>query len=414
MKAFSYKSTTLCANDIEITDLVKEYESPLYVYSQKTIEDNYLEFKNAFKSNSHLICYAVKANSNLAILNILASLGSGFDVVSIGELKRVLKAGGDSAKCVFSGVGKTKEEIIFALEQKIHCFNIESEQELKLIANIAKDMNLVAPISIRVNPNVDAKTHPAISTGLAKNKFGIDILKVVDLYKIANNDKYLDIQGVDCHIGSQITNKQPFLDALDKVLDLVSKLSKENIAIKHLDLGGGVGIDYQDNQTINIADYIADIEAKTKLKIILEPGRAIVGNAGIFVTKVEFIKQNTTKNFAIVDGAMNDLLRPSLYDAYHRVLPVKLKDSGINGNWDIVGPICETGDYFAKNRNLTLETDDLLAIMDAGAYGFTMASNYNTRPMVAEVLVLNSKSKLIRKRQTIEELFSLEDANCIK
>jgi diaminopimelate decarboxylase len=407
MSVFDYKDGVLFAENIDVKNLASKYKTPLYVYSQSQIENNFLEFKNSFSKNDNLVCYAVKANSNLAILNTIASLGGGFDVVSIGELKRVIASGGESKKCVFSGVGKTSEEIIFALNQDIYCFNVESESELYLIAKIAKDLKKVAKISIRVNPNVDAKTHPAISTGLAENKFGIDILKVAPLYEFANDNENLEVQGVDCHIGSQITDIQPFLDAFDKVLELVNQLKSKNINISHLDLGGGVGINYDNNPTINICDYIQKIEEKTDLKIILEPGRAIVGNAGIFITKVLFTKQNEAKNFAIIDGAMNDLLRPSLYGAYHNILPV-VASNDAKLSWEIVGPVCETGDYLGKNRNLNIKEGDLLAVMDSGAYGFTMASNYNTRVNPVEVLVKNTSEKIIRPRQIVEDLFKSE------
>jgi diaminopimelate decarboxylase len=407
MSVFDYKDGVLFAENIDVKNLASKYKTPLYVYSQSQIENNFLEFKNSFSKNDNLVCYAVKANSNLAILNTIASLGGGFDVVSIGELKRVIASGGESKKCVFSGVGKTSEEIIFALNQNIYCFNVESESELYLIAKIAKDLKKVAKISIRVNPNVDAKTHPAISTGLAENKFGIDILKVAQLYEFANDNENLEVQGVDCHIGSQITEIQPFLDAFDKVLELVNQLKSKNINISHLDLGGGVGINYDNNPTINICDYIQKIEEKTDLKIILEPGRAIVGNAGIFITKVLFTKQNEAKNFAIIDGAMNDLLRPSLYGAYHNILPV-VESNDAKLSWEIVGPVCETGDYLGKNRNLNIKEGDLLAVMDSGAYGFTMASNYNTRVNPVEILVKNTSEKIIRPRQIVEDLFKSE------
>jgi diaminopimelate decarboxylase len=407
MSVFDYKDGVLFAESIGVKHLASKYQTPLYVYSQSQIESNFLEFKSSFSKNDNLVCYAVKANSNLAILNTIASLGGGFDVVSIGELKRVIASGGESKKCVFSGVGKTSEEIIFALNQNIYCFNVESESELYLIAKIAKDLKKVAKISIRVNPNVDAKTHPAISTGLAENKFGIDILKVAQLYEFANDNENLEVQGVDCHIGSQITEIQPFLDAFDKVLELVNQLKSKNINISHLDLGGGVGINYDNNPTINICDYIQKIEEKTDLKIILEPGRAIVGNAGIFITKVLFTKQNEAKNFAIIDGAMNDLLRPSLYGAYHNILPV-VESNDAKLSWEIVGPVCETGDYLGKNRNLNIKEGDLLAVMDSGAYGFTMASNYNTRVNPVEILVKNTSEKIIRPRQIVEDLFKSE------
>jgi diaminopimelate decarboxylase len=410
--SFSYNNNKLCVEDIEISSLAQAYDTPLYIYSQSLIENNFLKFSQAFADYPHLICYAVKANSNLAILNALSQLGSGFDIVSKGELQRVIAAGGLPEKCVFSGVGKTTEEITFALEQGIYCFNIESIAELELIGRIAQDLGKVAGISIRVNPNVDAKTHPYISTGLKENKFGIDIDLAYDLYLQANTNKNLKILGIDCHIGSQITDEEPFLDALDKVLVLFNKLQDSGIKISHLDLGGGIGINYENNSTIDITNYVQKIIAKTpNIKIILEPGRAIVGSAGVFITQVLFTKQQGQKNFAIVDGAMNDLLRPSLYQAYHRVLSVENKDGG--EIYDIVGPVCETGDYLAKDRRLNLKSGDLLAVMDVGAYGFVMASNYNTRPMVAEVMVKGNKHKLIRKRQTIEEIFNLEENNAI-
>jgi diaminopimelate decarboxylase len=413
MSVFTYKEGELYTENVSLETLANEYQTPLYIYSQTAIEGNFLEFQNAFTKNDSLICYAVKANSNLAVLNTIAKLGGGFDIVSLGELKRVIAAGGDPAKCVFSGVAKTTQEIEFALQQGIYCFNVESQAELLRISEVAKNLQKVAPISIRVNPNVGAKTHPYISTGLSENKFGIDILQVVDLYRFANKDPYVSVQGVDCHIGSQITEDTPFIDALDKVLELVEVLKKEHINIAHLDLGGGIGIDYENNKTIDIQSYISKIEAKTDIKIILEPGRAIVGSAGVFVTQVEFLKQNSAKNFAIVDGGMNDLLRPSLYQAYHNMLPIKQHSQGISAQWDVVGPVCETGDYFGKNRDLTLQQGDLIAVMDTGAYGFVMSSNYNTRPLVAEVMVKNNMHKLIRKRQSVEDLFKDEETSGI-
>ncbi|WP_369179025.1 diaminopimelate decarboxylase [Candidatus Thiodubiliella endoseptemdiera] len=385
------------------------YGSPLYVYSRTDIEDNWRQFDQAFGTHPHLVCYAVKANSNLAVLNVLAKCGAGFDIVSVGELERVLAAGGNANKCVFSGVAKTVIEIERALEVGVRCFNVESASELQRIETVAKSVNKKAPISIRVNPNVDAKTHPYISTGLKENKFGIDIDEAIDLYKKAQNSEFLDIQGLDCHIGSQITDVSPFLDALDKVLALVEQLNDQGIHIHHLDLGGGVGIDYEGEETIDIQAYVdAIISQVGKTEIILEPGRAIVGNAGIFITKVEFLKQNSDHEFAIVDGAMNDLLRPSFYNAYHNVLPINQNPTGITAQWDIVGPICETGDFLAKNRDLSLSEGDYLAVMSAGAYGFTMSSNYNSRPRVAEVMVSDTKHQCIRKRETIQDLFAQE------
>jgi len=385
------------------------YGSPLYVYSRSDIEDNWREFDQAFGNHPHLVCYAVKANSNLAVLNVLAKIGAGFDIVSAGELERVLAAGGQANRCVFSGVAKTVDEIERALKVGVRCFNVESASELDRIESVAKSLDTQAPISIRVNPNVDAKTHPYISTGLKENKFGVDIDDAIDLYQKAHHSKYLNVQGLDCHIGSQLTEVSPFLDALDKVLELVDQLNQQGVEITHLDLGGGVGIQYNDEQTIDIKTYVkAIIEKVGNTEIILEPGRAIVGNSGVFITKVEFLKQNSDHSFAIVDGAMNDLLRPSFYNAYHQVLPISEGTTGIQANWDLVGPICETGDFLAKGRALSLSQGDYLAIMSAGAYGFTMSSNYNSRPRVAEVMVSGDQHHLVRKRETIQDLFDKE------
>ncbi len=406
---FSYHNQILHAESVAITDLMATYGSPLYVYSRTDIEDNWRQFDQAFGTHPHLVCYAVKANSNLAVLNVLAKCGAGFDIVSVGELERVLAAGGNANKCVFSGVAKTVIEIERALEVGVRCFNVESASELKRIETVAKSVNKKAPISIRVNPNVDAKTHPYISTGLKENKFGVDIDEAIDLYQKAHQSQHLSVQGLDCHIGSQITIVAPFLDALDKVLTLVEQLNDHGIHIHHLDLGGGVGIDYEGEQTINIQAYIDAILSKVgPTEIILEPGRAIVGNAGIFITKVEFLKQNSDHAFAIVDGAMNDLLRPSFYNAFHNVLPVNKNATGTQAQWDLVGPICETGDFLAKNRDLSLREGDYLALMSAGAYGFTMSSNYNSRPRVAEVMVSNENHQLVRERETVQDLFAQE------
>jgi len=388
---------------------METYGSPLYVYSQTDIENNWREFDQAFGSHPHLVCYAVKANSNLAVLNTLAKIGAGFDIVSEGELERVLAAGGQANRCVFSGVAKTAREIKRALEVGVRCFNVESASELDRIESVAQLLNTQAPISIRVNPNVDAMTHPYISTGLKENKFGVDIDDAINLYQQANNSEYLNVQGLDCHIGSQLTEVSPFLDALDKVLELVGQLNQQDITITHLDLGGGVGIRYDDEQTIDIKSYIEAMIAKVgNIEIILEPGRAIVGNAGIFITKVEFLKQNSEHSFAIIDGAMNDLLRPSFYNAYHHVLPIDKDANGVQASWDLVGPICETGDFLAKGRELSLSQGDYLALMSAGAYGFTMSSNYNSRPRVAEVMVSGNQHNLVRERETIQDLFNKE------
>ncbi len=385
------------------------YGSPLYVYSRRDIENNWREFDQAFGAHPHLVCYAVKANSNLAVLNVLAKIGAGFDIVSQGELERVLAAGGQASRCVFSGVAKTANEIERALEVGVRCFNVESASELDRIESVAQSLNTQAPISIRVNPNVDAKTHPYISTGLKENKFGVDIDDAIGLYQRAQDSEYLDVQGLDCHIGSQLTEVSPFLDALDKVLELVGHLNQQGIEITHLDLGGGVGIRYDDEQTIDIKAYVEAMIAKVgDIEIILEPGRAIVGNAGVFITKVEFLKQNSEHSFAIIDGAMNDLLRPSFYNAYHQVLPISENSNGIQASWDLVGPICETGDFLAKGRELSLSQGDYLALMSAGAYGFTMSSNYNSRPRVAEVMVSGDQYHLVRERETIQDLFNNE------
>jgi diaminopimelate decarboxylase len=406
---FSYQNQILHAESVAITDLMDAYGSPLYIYSRTDIENNWREFDQAFGAHPHLVCYAVKANSNLAVLSVLAKCGAGFDIVSIGELERVLAAGGEAGKCVFSGVAKTIIEIERALEVGVRCFNVESVSELKRIETVAKSKGKQAPISIRVNPEVDAKTHPYISTGLKENKFGVDMNNAVDLYQQAQNSEHLSVQGLDCHIGSQITEVSPFLDALDKVLDLLKQLNNTGINIQHLDLGGGVGIDYEGNETINIQAYIDAIVSKVgNTEIILEPGRAIVGNAGIFVVKVEFLKQNSEYSFAIVDGAMNDLLRPSFYNAYHQVLPIQENARGTKANWDLVGPICETGDFLAKDRYLSLSAGDYLALMSAGAYGFVMSSNYNSRPRVAEIMVAGNSHQCVRQRETIEDLFTKE------
>jgi diaminopimelate decarboxylase len=407
--SFSYQNKHLHVESVNIIDLASAYGSPLYVYSRTHIEQSWQKFNQAFGQHPHLICYAVKANSNLAVLNVLAKLGSGFDIVSLGELERVLMAGGLPERIVFSGVGKTKIEIERALNIGIRCFNVESENELLRLESIAKKLGKCAPISIRVNPNVNAKTHPYISTGLKENKFGVDMQKAYDLYQLAHHSKHLNICGIDCHIGSQIVETSPFLDALDKVLTLIKKLKNQGIEIFHLDLGGGIGIQYSDETPPDITTYIQAILAKAgTLEIILEPGRAIVGNAGILLTQVEFLKQTTDKSFAIIDAAMNDLLRPSFYQSYHQVLPVQQQNTGINADWDLVGPICETGDFLAKNRNLSLNEGDYLAVMSAGAYGFGMSSNYNSRTRVAEVMVSDTQHQLIRKRETIVELFASE------
>ena len=409
MNTFFYKNQSLYAESVAVTDLMAEYGSPLYIYSCGQIVSNWQQFDQAFGDHPHLICYAVKANSNLSVLNILAKLGSGFDIVSIGELERVIAAGGMPERCVFSGVSKTKTEIQRALELGIYCFNVESAAELDRVESVAKFMRTKAPISIRVNPDVDANTHPYIATGLKENKFGVSIDRALALYKKAEISKHLDVFGLDYHIGSQISEVSPFIEALEKSLELISQLKAEGIKISHIDIGGGVGIEYNEEKTINIEKYIQSVLDKVGgLEVILEPGRAIVGDAGIFVTQVEYLKQSGVKSFAIIDGAMNDLQRPSLYGSYHQAIAVEDNSKGIKDTWDLVGPICETGDFLAKDRELTLEQGDYIALMSTGAYGFVLSSNYNSRPRVAEVMVSESSHALVRKRETVGSLFENE------
>jgi len=409
LNTFFYKNQSLYAESVAVTDLMAEYGSPLYIYSCGQIVSNWQQFDQAFGDHPHLICYAVKANSNLSVLNILATLGSGFDIVSIGELERVIAAGGMPERCVFSGVSKTKTEIQRALELGIYCFNVESAAELDRVESVAKFMRTKAPISIRVNPDVDANTHPYIATGLKENKFGVSIDRALALYKKAEISKHLDVFGLDYHIGSQINEVSPFIEALEKSLELISQLKAEGIKISHIDIGGGVGIEYNKEKTINIEKYIQSVLDKVgDLEVIMEPGRAIVGDAGIFVTQVEYLKQSGVKSFAIIDGAMNDLQRPSLYGSYHQAIAVEDNSKGIKDTWDLVGPICETGDFLAKDRELTLEQGDYIALMSTGAYGFVLSSNYNSRPRVAEVMVSESSHALVRKRETVGSLFENE------
>jgi len=409
LNTFSFKNKALYAESVSVTDLMVEYGSPLYIYSHGQIVSNWQKFDQAFGDHPHLICYAVKANSNLGVLNVLAKLGSGFDIVSIGELERVIAAGGKPERCVFSGVSKTKIEIQRALELGIYCFNVESAAELDRVESVAKLMDTKAPISIRVNPDVDANTHPYIATGLKENKFGVSVDRSLALYKKAEFSKHLDVFGLDYHIGSQITEVSPFIEALEKALELISQLKAEGIKMSHIDIGGGVGIAYNEEKTINIEKYVQSVLDKVgDLEVILEPGRAIVGNAGIFVTQVEYLKQSGVKSFAIIDGAMNDLQRPSLYGSYHQAIAVEDNSKGIKDTWDLVGPICETGDFLAKDRELTIAQGDYIALMSAGAYGFVLSSNYNSRPRVAEVMVSGSDHALVRKRETVGSLFENE------
>lgn len=409
MDFFNYKDNILFAEDVDVRDIARTHGTPAYVYSKATLERHWHAFDNALKSHKHLICYAVKANSNLGVLSVLARLGSGFDIVSGGELARVIKAGGDPSKVVFSGVAKQPEEIRYALDQGIKCFNVESHPELDRINAIAKAMDVVAPISLRINPDVDAKTHPYISTGLKSNKFGIAADHAIDSYQYANSLSHLKITGMDCHIGSQLTDLSPFEDALDKLLILVDQLSSLGITIDHLDLGGGLGVKYQaetppdlDEYTARLANKIAD---RPELTLILEPGRAIAANAGILITQVEFIKKGEEKHFAIVDAAMNDLIRPALYSAWQAILPVDKNEKAERKTYDIVGPVCETGDFLGKDRELSISPDDLLAVRSAGAYGFVMASNYNSRCKPVEVMVDTNKVFVVRQRETLEDLW---------
>ena len=411
MDYFNYRNNELFAEDVAVKDIIKQQGSPCYIYSRSTIERHWQAFDKAFGQQAHLICYAVKANSNIALLNILARLGSGFDIVSLGELMRVIKAGGDPKKVVFSGIGKREDEILTALELGIRCFNIEVSGELDRINDIAKRLNVMAPVSFRVNPDVDAKTHPYISTGLKENKFGIDINQALAEYRRAASLSNIKVVGIDCHIGSQLTETRPFLDALDKILDLVNTLKNEGIHLHHLDLGGGLGIRYNEEKPPEPAEYIKELLDRlghTDFEILLEPGRAIVGNAGILVTQVEYLKPTEHKNFAIVDAAMNDLVRPSLYNAWQEIIPTSLNSTAEAQVWDIVGPICETGDFLGKQRLLNINAGDLLAIRSSGAYGFTMSSNYNSRPKVAEIMVDGAQSHLIRERETIDQLWTGE------
>ena len=411
MDHFTYRENQLFVENVAIDTIVKKHGSPCYIYSRATLELHWNAFNNAFGTHSHLICYAVKANSNLGVLNVLARLGSGFDIVSIGELERVLKAGGDAKKVVFSGVGKREDEIRAALKIGIRCFNIEVMGELERINQVAGELGVKAPVSFRVNPDVDAQTHPYISTGLKENKFGIAIEDALDAYQTAAALPHIAVVGVDCHIGSQLTQTRPFLDALDKVLLLIDKLREHGITLKHLDLGGGLGICYRDEQPPEPADYITALLARlgdTPLEVMLEPGRAIVGNAGILVTRVEYLKPTEHKNFAIVDAAMNDLVRPALYGAWQEIIPVKKDSTAPELVWDIVGPVCETGDFLGKERALKLSQNDLLAVRSSGAYGFTMSSNYNSRPRVVEVMVDNDQIHVVRERETLAQLWQGE------
>ena len=410
MNSFTIKNNHLHVEKRALADIAREFSTPCYVYSKDALTQAFTNFSAGFSDCSHLICFAVKANPNLAILNLFARLGAGFDIVSGGELARVLTAGGDPKKVVFSGVGKTEAEMQAALNAGIFCFNVESASELKRLNQVALSMGKVAPVSLRVNPNVDAKTHPYISTGLKNNKFGVAYEEALGIYEQAAGMPGIAIHGVDCHIGSQITELSPFLDAFDRVLALVDALAARGIAVQHIDAGGGIGIAYQGETPPEFSVYAAAMRAKIAgrdIKLVFEPGRALVGNAGVLLTKVEYLKHTEAKNFAIVDAAMNDLMRPALYDAYHDIQAVSPRE-GVATNYEIVGPVCETGDFLGHDRHLNLQEGDVLAIMSAGAYGMSMASNYNTRGRAAEVMVDGDACHLIRQREQISDLFALE------
>lgn len=410
MDHFLYQDNTLYAEGCRVNDLAQTYGTPLYIYSRATLERHWHAFNNAVAGHPHLVCYAVKANSNLAVLNVLARLGSGFDIVSGGELARVMEAGGDPAKVVFSGVGKTVTEMEQALNLGIYCFNVESSAELEQLNDVAGRLGKVAPVSLRVNPDVDAGTHPYISTGLKENKFGIAMDEAEAVFARAHALPHLQVKGVDCHIGSQLTEIQPFLDAMDRMLSLIDRLAEQGIVIEHFDVGGGLGVTYDDETPPHPDVYAAALLkrlGKRKLKLIFEPGRAIAANAGIFVTEVLYLKENSDKRFAIVDGAMNDLIRPALYSAWQKIIPVTPRDDQAHV-FDIVGPVCETGDFLGKDRELAIAPGDLLVVRSSGAYGFAMASNYNTRPRAAEVMVDGDKAYLVREREKLAQLWQGE------
>jgi diaminopimelate decarboxylase len=411
MDYFNYQTGEMFAEDVALSSIAEQYGTPTYIYSRATLERHWHAFNDAFSDTPHCVCYAMKANSNLAVLNILARIGSGFDIVSGGELARVLAAGGQANRTVFSGVGKTVAEIRYALEQGVRCFNVESIPELERINDVAADIEMIAPVSIRVNPDVDAQTHPYISTGLKENKFGIAIDQAEDVYLQAQTMSHIEIKGIDCHIGSQLTSVTPFVDALKRVLVLVDRLAELDIHLSHLDIGGGLGITYDDEVPPTPEEYAAALTpllANRKLEILMEPGRAIAGNAGVLLTRIEYLKPTEDRRFAIVDAAMNDLLRPALYQSWQQIQPVVQDDTVEALHYDIVGPVCETGDFLGKDRLLAIKQGDLLAIRSAGAYGFTMSSNYNSRPRAAEIMVDGDEIHLIRARESIESLYAGE------
>ena len=412
MDFFQYKNEQLYVEDLPVKQLAEEFGTPLYIYSRATLERHWHAFDSALGKHPHLICYAVKANSNIGILNVMAKLGSGFDIVSQGELERVLAAGGEASKVVFSGVAKSRAEIMRALEVGIRCFNVESIAELHHINQIAGEMGKVAPISLRVNPDVDAHTHPYISTGLKENKFGVSVDEAREVYKLAATLSHVKITGMDCHIGSQLTELQPFLDATDRLIRLMEQLKEDGITLKHLDLGGGLGVTYTDETPPHPSDYATALLNKLKdyedLEIILEPGRAIAANAGILVAKVQYLKTNESRNFAITDTGMNDMIRPALYEAYMNIIEIDRTLEREKAIYDVVGPVCETSDFLGKQRELAIAEGDYIAQRSAGAYGASMSSNYNSRPRTAEVLVDGDKVHLIRRRENLSELWALE------
>ncbi|MDM8546640.1 diaminopimelate decarboxylase [Candidatus Venteria ishoeyi] len=411
MDYFRYQAGTLHAEDVDLQQLAKEYGTPCYVYSAATLERHWRAFDDALSRRPHLICYAVKANSNLAVLALLAKLGSGFDIVSQGELERVLRAGGDPGKVVFSGVGKTEAEMRRALEVGIYCFNVESRSELLRLNQVAAEMDKQASVSIRVNPDVDANTHPYISTGLKENKFGIDVDAALHVYQEAATLSHIKIMGIDCHIGSQLTEISPFMDALERVLKLVEQLKAQGIELHHLDLGGGLGVRYRSESPTEPAQYCQALNAAlgdAPYQILLEPGRAIAANAGVLLTTVEYLKTTPVHHFAIVDAAMNDLLRPSLYQAWQEIIPLQPRHDSEALPYDVVGPICETGDFLGKQRHLSICEQDILAVRSAGAYGFVMSSQYNSRPRPPEIMVQGDTARVVRKRETLDDLMVLE------
>ncbi len=412
MDYFNYQEDgQLWAENVPLAQLAEQYGTPLYVYSRATLERHWHAFDQAVGSHPHLVCYAVKANSNLGVLNALARIGSGFDIVSVGELERVLAAGGDPSKVVFSGVGKTAAEMKRALSLSIKCFNVESEPELLLLNQVAAELGVKAPVSLRINPDVDAQTHPYISTGLRDNKFGIAFERAPQVYRLAHSLEHIAVRGIDCHIGSQLTTIEPFIDATDRLLALIDQLAAEGISIQHLDVGGGLGVVYHNEQPPQPSDYAKALLERLRhhahLELIFEPGRAIAANAGVLLTRVEFLKHTEHKNFAIIDAAMNDLMRPALYQAWQDIVPV-MPRAGEAITYDLVGPVCETGDFLGKDRDLVLAQGDLLAVRSSGAYGFTMSSNYNTRVRAAEVMVDNDQTYLVRQRESLSSLWALE------